>query len=118
MGEDAKRTFKLYALPLSAENIAAAANERFSRATPTPEPGYVLIFTDGAAPEHAAEITEETAKLLSPADVRWLIDSNAAIVAEEIERRKPEVLKQLSEQIETLETELRRKKDEITSKGE
>ena len=42
-----KTVYRLYALPLTANNIRAAAQERFSRATPTPAPGYVLVYTDG-----------------------------------------------------------------------
>lgn len=116
--ENEKKTYRLYALPLTAENIGKAANERFSRATPTPEPGYVLIYTAADAPEGAAEITQERADLLTPADVRWLIDSKAAIIADELRKNETEVLKTMGEQVEALEHELRRKKDEITGKGE
>ena len=59
MANDAKQSYKLYALPLTTENILAAANERFSRATPTPEPGYVLIYSEGQKPEGSTEITAE-----------------------------------------------------------
>lgn len=117
MANDAKK-YTLYALPLTAENIMAAANERFSRATPTPEPGYVLIYSNGDAPKDATEITAEHAELLSPADARWLLDSGAALAAEELEKHKPEVLKGLSDSIEALEAELQRRKDEISQRGE
>ena len=118
IANDAIQKYKLYALPLTTENIMAAANERFSRATPTPEPGYVLIYTNGEAPKGATEITEEHADLLSTADARWLMDTGAALAAEEIEKHKPEVLKGISESIEALEEELKRKKEEISQRGE
>ena len=121
MAKDAKKAYKLYALPLTTENILIAAEERFSRATPTPEPGYVLIYTNGNKPEGAKEIKAEHAELLSPADARWLLDTGAALVAEEIEKHKPEILKglqELSESMEVLENELKKKKDEISQRGE
>ena len=117
MANDAKQSYKLYALPLTTENILAAANERFSRATPTPEPGYVLIYSAGQKPEGSTEITAEHAELLSPADARWLLDSGAALAAEEIEKHKPEVLKGLSDSIEALENALKVKKEEIKNEG-
>ena len=118
MADDATKTYRLYALPLTGDNIALAAAERFSRATPTPEPGYVLIYTHSEPPRGAQEINEERTALLSQADIRWLFDSNAAIVAEEIEKNKPEVLKNLSARMETLEAELKRTKEKIDRKGE
>lgn len=118
MGEDAKKTYRLYAMPLTQSNIATAAAERFSRATPNPEPGYVLVYTNGEKPKQAEEITEGRTNLLSPADMRWLFDSNAAIIAEEMERNKPEILRGMSEKIEALEAELKRRKKELETKGE
>ena len=118
MEKDAKKAFKLYAMPLTAENVAVGSRERFCRATPTPQPGYVLVYTDADAPKQAVEITQDSSKLLTQADVRWLFDSNAAIIAEEIELNKPQIMKRLSDSVETLETELQRKKEEILQKGE
>lgn len=113
-----QKKYKLYALPLDAKSIEKAAKYRFSRATPNPAPGYVLIYADGRKPNDAVEITEKTASCLSPADVQWLIDSGAAILADEIEKNKPEVLKHLSESVETLENELAKvKRNEGTDCG-
>lgn len=117
MAEEGKKTYRLFALPLTISNIKIAADVRFSRATPTPEPGYVLIYTDDDRPNGAYEITENDANLLSAADKRWLFDSNAAIIAEEIELQKPDILRGLSERVEALETELKRKKEELSEKG-
>lgn len=118
MAEDAKKTYKLYALPLTAGNIGKAAEERFCRATPTPAPGYVLIYTDGNPAEHALRVTEEFAKLLTQADIRWLMDCNAAIFAEEVEKNRDEVMHSLSDSVEFLEAELKRRKEELETKGE
>lgn len=112
------KKYRLFALPLNNENIEAASKARFSRATPSPEPGYVLIYTDGAKPKQATEITADKTELLSQADVRWLLDSNAALVAEEIEKNRPEIIRGLSERVETLEEELKRKKAELIERGE
>ena len=117
MANDAKKKYALYALPLTAENIMAAAEERFSRATPTPEPGYVLIYTDGQQPKGSQTITAERADMLTAADARWLMDCAAALAAEELEKHKSEVLQGLSESVEALEAELHRKKEEL-SQGE
>ena len=113
-----KVTYKLYAMPLNAGNIEIAAKQRFSRATPAPAPGYVLIYTTGRKPAGSEEITEERVELLTQADKQWLFDSNAAIIAEEVEKHKPEMLTGLSEQIAALEAELRRRKTEIDTEGE
>lgn len=118
MDAETTRVYRLFALPMTRENVGMAARMRFSRATPKPDPGYVLVYTDGAAPEQSVEITAETANLLTQADIRWLIDCGAAVAAEEIEKHKPEVLRDLSEKIEALENDLRRKKEEIIRKGE
>lgn len=112
-----KISYKLFALPLTATNIAVAAQERFSRATPTPEPGYVLIYTDSDAPNGAEEITKESVGLLSAADERWLFDCNAALIAEQIELHKPDILRGISESIEALETELKKQKEDYDTKG-
>ena len=110
--QDAKKTYRLYALPLTAQNIGIAATERFSRATPTPEPGYVLIYTCGEQPQGATEIDESKSALLTQQDLRWLMDSGAAILAEEIEKNTHKVFSNLSESVERLEEELARAKQE------
>ena len=117
MPDNEKTVYRLYALPLSGENIAIAALERFSRATPTPAPGYVLIYTDGDSPQNSEEITKERVNLLSPADERWLFDSNAAIIAEQIELHKPDILCGLSDSIAALESELKKQKEDYERKG-
>lgn len=116
MEENAKKKYALYALPLTTQNILTAAGERFSRATPTPEPGYVLIYTCGEKPQGSQEITAERANMLSAADARWLLDSGAALAAEELEKHKKEALQGLSESVEALEAELQRKKEQLSNR--
>lgn len=118
MANDANERYTLYALPLTTDNIFVAAGHRFSRATPTPEPGYVLIYTNGEAPKGAEIIGEERASMLSVADMRWLCDNRVALIADELERHKDEVPTELAKTIEALETELQRKKQEISQRGE
>ena len=112
-----KTVYRLYALPLTATNINIASKARFSRATPSPVPGYVLIYTEGEKPDGAMEITKEQVNLLSPADERWLFDSNAALIAEQIELHKPDILGGLAESIDALETELKKQKETLEKKG-
>ena len=115
---ETKKTYRLYALPLDGKNMEAAAKERFSRATPLPAPGYILIYTSGEKPADAEEITPERVSLLSPADMLWLTDSNSVILAEETQGKQTEVLQRLSEHIVALESELKRKREELQGKGE
>ena len=117
MADIEKTVYRLYALPLTSYNISIAARERFSRATPSPAPGYVLIYTDSEKPDGATEITKERVKLLSPADERWLFDSNAALIAEQIELHRPDILGGLAESIDALETELKNQKETLHTKG-
>lgn len=113
-----KKTYRLYALPPSWESVAMAVSERYSRATATPSPGYVLIYSAGEKPKGAREITQETKSLLSDADRQWLMECGAAILAEEAAKQQPELMRSLSERIEALESELKRRKEELEKKGE
>lgn len=117
MADIEKTVYRLYALPLTLENIKVAAQKRFSRATPTPAPGYVLIYTEEEQPEGSKEITKDQINLLSPADEQWLFDSNAVLIAEQIEKKQPEILKGLADSIEALEAELKRQKEAFDMKG-
>lgn len=112
----AKTVYRLYAMPPTWDAILLATKERYARATPVPEPGYVLIYTDGEKPNGAQEITEDRRELLSDADRAWLLECGASILAEEAAKNKP-MLDALSERIEALEKELKRRKEEL-EKGE
>ena len=114
---DAITTYRLYALPLTTESILTAMNERFSRATPKPEPGYVLIYTAGKQPDGSQQITEDNQTLLSSDDQTWLLESGAVILAEEAAKQQPILMQNLSERVEALEKELERRQREIERKG-
>lgn len=114
---DGKITYRLYALPLTWESIYIAERERFSRATPTPEPGYVLIYTADKQPERSKAITEQQRELLTKADMTWLAECGATILAEEAARNQSKLMESLSERVTALEEELRRRKQEIKTKG-
>ena len=110
-------TYRLYALPPTWDGILAAMCERFSRATATPAPGYVLIYTDGKQPNGSTVITEENKHLLTDEDQRWLIECGATILAEEAAKQQPILMQNLSERVEALEKELERRQREIERKG-
>lgn len=112
-----KKVYKLYALPTTMESVVMATHERFSRATATPAPGYVLIYTDGAQPNGSKHITEEYKHLLTEADMRWLAECGAAILAEEAEKQDEDFMTVLSERIDALEEALKQKKAELERKG-
>lgn len=105
--------YRLYALSVSRKTVALVAQERFARVTPY----YVLIYTQGEKPEGAIEIADGEEKRLSDQDERWLIDCAIVILAEEIEKHKPELFEALSERIQELEAELQRRKEELEKKG-
>lgn len=113
-----KTTYRLYALPLTLENVETAAQFRHSRATPTPAPGYVLIYTGEGKPDGAKEITEEQKEMLTADDARWLCDSRSTILFEEVEARLQEMKKGLPDIVEAIENELKRRKEELTNGGE
>lgn len=108
MANDKKITYRLFALSLNRRNVELAADERFSRVTPN----YVLIYTTGAKPDGSIGVAAWEVDQLSEADRVWLYDCNTAILAEESEKRKPEVIRSISERMERLEEELRKLKDE------
>ena len=113
MENESKRTYRLYALPPTWEAIEIAMSEKYSRVTPTPAPGYVLIYTGGNPPEGAMQITEDESERLTSADVKWLVECGANILAEEVANQTPFAVESLSERIEALETELKKKKQEL-----
>lgn len=113
MPNDEMMPYHLYALSTDRRAVKVVARERFGRVTPY----YALIYTKADKPEGAIEISEAEAKKLSDEDERWLIDCAVAILAEEIEKHKPEIFDLLSDRINELESELKRRKEEIEHKG-
>ena len=112
-----KRVYRLYALPTTMESVVLATHERFSRATATPAPGYVLIYTDGAQPEGSQHITEEYKHLLTDADMRWLAECGAAILMEKMAKQDDDFFESLSERLVALEESLKAAKQEYERKG-
>lgn len=116
MEETGKRTYRLYALPPTPAGIEAAMGERYSRITPLPAPGYALIYTADGKPDGSEEITDDKAHLLSDDDKQWLMSCGASILAEEAMKQEPEIMARISENIEALEAELRRRQAELNAK--
>lgn len=106
--DELKIRYRLYALDVTREAMDKASAERFSRVTPF----YVLFYTDGEIPTEGIELAGSETKRLSEEDERWLADCNFVILGEELERRKPELLKDLSERVDALERVLEEKKRE------
>lgn len=107
MGDEAKKTYKLFALPLSAKNIDAAAGARFSRATAR----YVLIYTHDTAPENSVEIGIEEVSRLSKEDYDWLTDCNFLILAESAKENESKIAADISKRLDVLESELKKEKE-------
>lgn len=104
-----KKEYRLYALKVDRKSIEAAMRERFNRITPD----YILVYTDGKQPEHSIIMEEDDSKRLNDADVRWLLDCNVVIIAEEMKRREPELSEKISERIDALEAALRAEKEKM-----
>ena len=112
MKDDKKAVYRLYALELTHENLRKAESERFSRATTNPAP-YILVYSEREAPDGAIVISAETADRLTASDRQWLADCQAAILAENVKKNQAETIQNLSERIEALEEELRRRKTDM-----
>lgn len=113
----AEKVYKLYALPATLESVVLATHEKYSRATVTPPPGYVLIYTDGESPKDAQQITEEHKYLLTEADTSWLLECGASILSEEAAKHASDLMQELSQRVEALESELKKRKEELERKG-
>ncbi len=97
--------YRLFALPVNDETIAATDNERFCRVTPF----YVLVYTDaadGCMPNLAVEIVGEDIERLSAADRDWLLSCVIVMLNEDAQKREAEIAESLGERIERLEIEL------------
>lgn len=114
--ESTPKKYRLFAMPATSESIATAINEKYSRATATPAPGYVLIYTNKTAPKNAKEISDDNLRLLTDADMQWLDECNAMILDAEAAKNQPKMLAMLSERVAALEAELERQKTEIETK--
>lgn len=104
MGE-LKIAYKLYALELTREGIKTASEQRFCRITPF----YVLVYTDGDAPQDSIEITEEETNRLTKQDEQWLLDCNTAILMEQMHKHEAEISKDVLQRMEKWEQELEKR---------
>lgn len=102
-----KVKYQLFATAVNEASIALCEKERFCRITPA----YVLIYTRKKRIANAVKIGENEIERLTESDERWLWDCNSAILAEEVRRRTPEIIKDLSEKMERLEAELKTAKE-------
>lgn len=100
--------YKLYAMPTKPETIDGMGYQRFSRVTPE----YSLVYTDGEAPMGSVELSDGDARRLSEGDEVWLRGCNTQIIAEEIERQRPEILRKFSEYLDKIDATLREVKAE------
>lgn len=101
-----KKTYRLYAMPYNAETVGAAEKERFSRVAAD----YVLIYTAKRV-KNAVQVTEAEAHRLSGSERQWLFDCNTALLAEETKRHSGEILQNLSEKLDKLESALAAQKE-------
>lgn len=109
MEENARKTFKLYALPTTPETIEKAAAERFSRATAR----YVLIYTHEQAPSNSTEIGIEEITRLTKEDSDWLADCNFLILSDEMKRNEREIAGEIEKKLNDLETALKAEKEKM-----
>ena len=107
MAEAAKKTYRLFALALTQENVERAYTERFSRITR----GYVLLYTSDEAPENGVEIGIEEVNRLTNADYSWLSDCNLLILADAAKEHESEIAGNLSKQLDVLENALKAEKE-------
>lgn len=103
--------YRLYAMPTRPETIDGMGRQRFSRITPE----YTLVYTDKDAPQHSAELTDEDAGRLTDGDRNWLLSCNTRLLAEEIERQKPEMLRRIGKKIEEFESILNEAAEEAAA---
>lgn len=104
---EAKVKYQLFAMLVNNASIAVCEKERFCRITPS----YVLIYTKRKRVANAVKITESEIGRLTESDERWLWDCNSALLAEEVGRRTPEIIRDLSRKMERLEEELKAAKE-------
>lgn len=94
---------RLYALPYSDESVKTATRERFSRISG----GYVLLYTDGVAPEKSVEIGESDAYRLNTREKEWLRECNLILLSENIKENAEKLAEDMRERVGRLEEALR-----------
>lgn len=109
-----KKSYRLYALKVNAENAEFASRQRFNRITP----GYILVYTAEDAPEKSVGVCGEDLRRLSSGDTGWLFDCNVAIIAEEASKKAQDIARALDESITGFEAALEEERIRLEGGGE
>ena len=104
-----ERIYRLYAMAVSYKNIERAMQARFSRVTP----GYVMIYTDGEAPENSVEITGEDVKRLSKDDEAWLMSCSGRLLMDRLEAEGCHAAENLNSMIDRLAVALKEERRKL-----
>ena len=101
MTEDksAKASYKLFAMEATYENVLVATKEKYYRITAD----YILVYTNGDAPENSVEFTDGDAVRLSDSEMQWLFDINVELLQEQIAKETPQIVERLSAYLNQLE---------------
>ena len=110
MHETENKIFRLYALSVTPYNFYHAVERRFSRILPE----YILIYTDGDAPERSVEVTQEHIHRLTKEDTRWIMECAGYLLMERLEKEKPAVAKHLSDMIDALGAALEEEREKLS----
>lgn len=114
MHETENKIFRLYALSVTPENVEQAVERRFSRILPE----YILVYTDGEAPERSVEVTQEHLYRLTKEDQSWIMECAGYLLMERLEKEKPAVEKRLSDMIDALGAALDEERAKLSRDGE
>lgn len=114
MHETENKIFRLYALSVTPENVEHAVQQKFSRILPD----YILIYTDGDAPERSVEVTQEHLYRLTKEDQGWIMECAGYLLMERLEKEKPAVAKRLSDMIDALGAALDEERAKLSREGE
>jgi len=104
-----KVRYRLYALETTMENIEVVQDERFYRITPT----YILFYVKGYKKKYNKcynTISESELSYLTDDDVRWLLDCNTVIIAEETAKHREQISNDMVLMVDRLENALREEK--------
>lgn len=104
-----EKVYRLYAMAASHKNIEHAMQARFSRVTP----GYVMIYTDGEAPENSVEITGEDVKRLTKDDEAWLMSCAGRLLMDRLEAEGRHASENLNSMIDRLATALKEERRKL-----
>lgn len=105
--EEKKNEYRLYAAPTTAEATEETEKQRFSRTTAD----YTLVYTAQAMPDGWLLLAEEDAGRLTPEDRRWLDDCNTALIAEDVARNKPRIVRKLADLLEAIEGRIEQREE-------